>query len=220
MNHEKRLPVDAICANVGIKYSFMYLSVYQLIKQHAQMATSFGKRLLASKKLKPLEFSLGDSQAKDEYNEDEYSAAHFNLDLVVELVCHTIALQRRPYQCFILLEGLCNSGRLIGEDDHLELRFMDELFMIEKHIGEVQAIVGLQFDTEKEYIEENEVEYEVFQQREVVVQKKKPVGEDGEEAEAEPEAPADADDGDKKKPAFRVEDWKWTVTDRNPKNLP
>lgn len=97
---------------------------------------------------------------------------------------------------------------------------MDELFMIEKHIGEVQAIVGLQFDTEKEYIEENEVEYEVFQQREVVVQKKKPVGEDGEEAEAEPEAPADADDGDKKKPAFRVEDWKWTVTDRNPKNLP
>lgn len=34
INHEKRLPVDAICANLGIKYNFMYLSVYQLIKQH------------------------------------------------------------------------------------------------------------------------------------------------------------------------------------------
>jgi hypothetical protein len=31
----------------------------------------------------------------------------------------------------------------VGEDDRLELRFMDELFMIEKHIGEVQAVVGL-----------------------------------------------------------------------------
>jgi hypothetical protein len=37
---------------------------------------------------------------------------------------------------------------------------MDELFMIEKSIGEVQAIIGLQFNTEKEYIEEYEVEYE------------------------------------------------------------
>jgi adenylate kinase family enzyme len=32
VNHEKRLPVDAICANAGIKYSFMYISVYQLIR--------------------------------------------------------------------------------------------------------------------------------------------------------------------------------------------
>jgi hypothetical protein len=45
---------------------------------------------------------------------------------------------------------------------------MDELFMIEKHIGEVQAIAGLQYETEKEYIEEHEVEYEVFAEPEVV----------------------------------------------------
>jgi hypothetical protein len=43
---------------------------------------------------------------------------------------------------------------------------MDELFMIEKHIGEVQGIVGLQYEPEKEYIDENEVEYEVFEQPE------------------------------------------------------
>lgn len=39
---------------------------------------------------------------------------------------------------------------------------MDELFMVEKHIGEVCAVVGLQFNYEKEYIEEHEVEYESF----------------------------------------------------------
>jgi hypothetical protein len=144
------------------------------------------------------------------------------LDLVVELVCTTIAQQRRPYQSFILLEGLCNSGRLVSEEDRLALRFMDELFMIEKHIGEVQAIVGLQFESEREYIDENEVEYEVFPEPEIVEVKKKPAGgEDGEEAEAEPEAPADGgDDGEKKKPAFKVEEYKWTVSDRRPKNLP
>lgn len=219
VNHEKRVPVDAICANLGIKYNFMYLSVYQLIKQHIVEGTAFGKRLAAGKKTKALELGASET-GKDEFQEEDYSAAHFDLDLVVDLVSDTIAQQRRPYQSFILLEGLCNSGRLPVEEDRLELRFMDELFMIEKHIGEVQAVVGLQFETEKEYIEENDIEYEVFPDPEPVAVAKKPTGEDGEEAEAEPEAPADGDDGEKKKPAFKVEDWKWTVTDRKPKNLP
>lgn len=113
---------------------------------------------------------------------------------------------------------------MTGEEDRLELRFMDELFMIEKHIGEVQAICGLQFEIEKEYIEENEIEYEVFPDPEPVAVKKKPAGEggegEGEEPEAAEEPPAEGDDGEKKKPAFKVEDWKWTVTDRRPKNLP
>ena len=99
---------------------------------------------------------------------------------------------------------------------------MDELFMIEKHIGEVQAIVGLQFMTEREYIEDNEVEYEVFAEPEVVEVKKRPAGgEDGEEGEPVEEAPADGgEDGEKKVPKFKVEEYKWTVTDRRPKNLP
>jgi adenylate kinase family enzyme len=111
INHEKRLPVDAIAANLGIKYNFMYLSVYQLIRNHIEQATAFGKRLVASKKAKALTIA-NQLQGKDEYQEEDYSAAHFDLALVVELVCHTIALQRRPYQSFILLEGLSNSGRL------------------------------------------------------------------------------------------------------------
>lgn len=131
VNHEKRLPIDAIAANLGIKYNFMYLSVYQLIKSQIEECTAFGKRLAASKKAKALTIGV-QIQGKDEFHEEDYSAAHFDLALVVELVCNTIALQRRPYQTFILLEGLCNSARLAGEDDRLELRFMDELFMIEK----------------------------------------------------------------------------------------
>jgi len=55
------------------------------------------------------------------------------------------------------LEGFCNSGKLIFDDDRLELRFMDELFQIERNLGEVQAIIGLQFNSEKEYIEEYEI---------------------------------------------------------------
>lgn len=143
VNHDKRLPVDAICANLGIKYNFMYISVYQLIKHHMTQGTPFGKRLAASKKLKDLDFVVSKEDGKDEFKEAEYSAAYFDLDLVVELVCHTVAMQRRPYQSFILLEGLCNSARLKIIDDQLSLRFMDELFMIEKHVGEVQAVVGL-----------------------------------------------------------------------------
>ena len=43
---------------------------------------------------------------------------------------------------------------------------MDELFAIEKNIGEVQAVIGLQFNSEKEYIDEDELEYEKFEPKE------------------------------------------------------
>ena len=50
VNHEKRLSVDTTCANLGIKYNMLYISVYQLIKQHIEENTSFGKTLVATKK--------------------------------------------------------------------------------------------------------------------------------------------------------------------------
>ena len=118
---------------------------------------------------------------------------------------------------------MSNSNRLVGPDDRLELRFMDELFMIEKHIGEVQGIVGLQYEAEKEYIDENEVEYEVFEQPEQPsFTQKKAGGEEGgdEEPPAEEPPTEGGEEGEKKGPAFKVEDWKWTISDRRPKNLP
>ena len=50
VNHEKRLSVDTTCANLGIKYNMLYISVYQLIKQHIEENTSFGRALVATKK--------------------------------------------------------------------------------------------------------------------------------------------------------------------------
>lgn len=54
VNHEKRLTVDTACANLAIKYNFLYLSVYQLIKQHIENNTDFGRRLAATKKHKDI----------------------------------------------------------------------------------------------------------------------------------------------------------------------
>jgi len=144
VNHEKRLNVDVACSNISINFNMLYLSVYQLIKQHITEGTSMGKALLASKKPKML---MNPPGIKDEFNEAEYSAAHFDLHLVAQLVKQTIQ-ERRTNQKYILLEGLCNSGKLCSVEEQLELRFMDEFFMIEKEIGQIQAFIGLQFREE------------------------------------------------------------------------
>ena len=140
VNHEKRLGVDTTCANLAIKYNMVYLSAYQVIRQHIEDGTAFGKRLLATKKPRDI---IQQTVTKDEFCELEYSAAHFDLALVIELLRHTIAQVRVPSQRFVLLEGLCNNSRLAMPDDRMELRLMDELFAIEKHIGQVQAVIGL-----------------------------------------------------------------------------
>lgn len=48
------------------------------------------------------------------------------------------------------MEGLCNTGKLTDENDKLENRFMDEIFNIEKYVGTVAAIIGLQGAYESE----------------------------------------------------------------------
>lgn len=45
VNHEKRLTVDTTCANLAIKYNFLYISVYQTIKQHIENNTEYGRKL-------------------------------------------------------------------------------------------------------------------------------------------------------------------------------
>ena len=60
---------------------------------------------------------------------------------------------------------------------------MDELFSVEKHIGDVCAVIGLQFHYDKDKEDENEIEYEQFPEPEPVQVKPKVDGEDGEEEE-------------------------------------
>ena len=94
---------------------------------------------------------------------------------------------------------------------------MDEIFEIEKTIGEIIAIIGLQFNYDKEYVDESEIVYEQFPEP-VVEEKKQQLDENGEPVEQE-EA-KEEEEGEEKKPKFKPEDYKWTVTDGKPKNLP
>lgn len=88
VSHEKRLGVDTTCANLGIKYNMLYLSAYQIIKQHIEGQTEYGKKLLASKRDKNIQLT---TQVRDEFNEAEFSAAHFDQALVMDLLKETIA---------------------------------------------------------------------------------------------------------------------------------
>lgn len=65
----------------------------------------------------------------------------------MKLVQQTIA-ERRTNQRFILLEGLCNNSKMENEMDKLTLRYMDEIFAIERSLGEIASVIGLQYSVE------------------------------------------------------------------------
>ena len=209
--HDKRLGCDSTCANLAIKYNFIYISVYQLIRKHITGNTVFGKQLLATKK--PREINLN-SSAKDEFQEIDYSAVHFDLPLVLRVIKSTINEVIRG-QKFILLEGLCNTGKLTREEDILELRPMDELIEIEREIGDIVAIASLKFSQDIDTTEENEVEYEEFPEPPPVEEKKAEGEGEGDEI---PKQPEDEGEGEKKED-FKVEEYQWTITNKKPKNL-
>jgi len=121
----------------------LYLSVYQLIKQHICGQTAIGKQLEACRKPKDLSEKIQIAEGiSDDFCEAEYSAVHFDLNVVMRMVQSTIA-EKRTGEEYILIEGLCNNCKLHSEDDRLSLRYMDELFCIEKVIGEVAAVISL-----------------------------------------------------------------------------
>ena len=64
VNHEKKLNVDTTCANLAIKYNMIYISAYQVIRQHIKHNTDWGKKLIASKKTKLIDASLA---GRDEF---------------------------------------------------------------------------------------------------------------------------------------------------------
>mmetsp|Transcript_7196 Transcript_7196/g.12137 ORF Transcript_7196/g.12137 Transcript_7196/m.12137 type:complete len:296 (-) Transcript_7196:59-946(-) len=209
VNHEKRLGVDTTCSNLAIKYNMIYISTYQVIKSHIESKTPWGERLLACRRERDIHLT---SQVRDEFNENEYSPVHFDQLLVMELLQHTIATKRTNQQ-FVLLEGHCNQAKLNKEEDRLELRFMDEFLFIEKSIGEIVGVIGLQFQYEEEMMDEKDLEYEKFPEPDPALNQPKPKAED------EEEAPAD-EEGEKKAPKYKPEDYEWTITNKHPKNLP
>lgn len=91
VNHEKRLGIDTTCANLAIKYNMIYISAYQIIKQHIEGNSEWGKKLLATKREKEI---LLTTQVRDEFNEAEYSPVHFEQQVVMDLLKETIASKR------------------------------------------------------------------------------------------------------------------------------
>jgi len=108
VNHEKRLPVDTACSNLAIKYNMLYLSVYQLIRMHVKKQTPIGKLLAASKKPKALNEKVKLVDGIHEFEEEVYSAVHYDMDLVMSMVQTTIS-EKRAGESFVLLEGLFNN---------------------------------------------------------------------------------------------------------------
>jgi len=92
---------------------------------------------------------------------------------------------------------------------------MDELFQIEKHIGEVSAVISLQDFEEADRFTDDK--WEEFP--EPVKEEKKEVKGEEEEGEEE-QPPAEEEEEEKKKPKWNPAEYKWTVTDRRAKNLP
>lgn len=125
--------------------------------------------------------------------------------MVFELLKSTIN-EKRTDQNYVLLEGLCNSAKLASEDDKLETRLMDEFQNIEKELGTVAAIVGLQFALESDSKLNEDKEIEWNQPVEEAPKDEAPKEEGEEEA-----AP--------KKPTFKVSDYKWSMSNRKPRNL-
>lgn len=147
MNHEKRISVDTACSNLAIKFNMLYMSVYQLIKNEVQAETTLGLALAQSKREKNMSFGASSADAEDPFDEAAFSAVHYDQTLVMQLVQQKIA-ECRTSQRFILLEGFCNSNKLESDKQRLQLRFMDEFFAIEKTIGEVVGVIGLQSEKE------------------------------------------------------------------------
>ena len=90
---------------------------------------------------------------------------------------------------------------------------MDELWQIERHIGEIKAIIGLQFAYEPETIDSKDVEFVKSEEVDAAqkrIEAAKPA-ETNEEGGAEPTANAVSPP---------VKEKEWTETDKKPKNLP
>ena len=213
VNHAKRIEVDTACSNLAIKYNMLYLSVYQLIRREILAETDLGRALLHSKREKALDFGPL-AKAHDPYQEREYSAVHFDQTLVMQLVQRRIA-ETRTNQRFILLEGFCNSSKLESETQRLQLRYMDEFFAIERNIGEIVGVIGLQNEKESNVFEVTNEMWEEPQAEEEKEEKPKAEGDDDEnQEEAAPE------DGEAKAPAWNPRKYRWSLTNGKSKNLP
>lgn len=157
---------------------------------------------------------FGPTAKADPFAEADFSAVHFDQTLVMQLVQQKIAAYRTN-QKFILLEGFCNSSKLQSETQRLQLRFMDEFFAIERNIGEVVGVIGLQNEKQQTTFEITDEMYEEPVEEETKEEKPKVEGDD-EEAQED----AAPEEGEAKAPTWNPRKYRWSVTNGKSKNLP
>lgn len=101
----------------------------------------------------------------------------------------------------------------------MAMRQMDELFMVEKCIGEVAGVINLSSKAEStNFVQEKWEEFEA-----PVVEEKKPakvLDDDGNEVDAPAAEPEVVDGDEPPKPKFNPAEFTWTVTNRCARNLP
>lgn len=95
------------------------------------------------------------------------------------------------------------------------MRSMDEIFQIEKCVGEIAGVISLQFK-----LESIEFKCEEFEQFAEPVKEEKPAATEENPDEPVEQPPAEEGGDEEKKPAFNPADYKWTITNKNAKNLP
>ena len=81
--HDKRFVSDTPCSNLAIKYNMMYLCAHQIIREEVRGETEIGKKLRATKKPKSVNMY---GIENDEFEENEYSATHYDYNLVLDLI--------------------------------------------------------------------------------------------------------------------------------------
>lgn len=209
VRHDHSIAVDAILTNLSIKYDILYIAVPNLIKDEIKNETSLGITLLNTRKLREM---------TEEFKADPdwiYSPIHYDFKLVIKLVKDAIK-KLRTTQMYILLNGFLNAHKLKDETDKIELRPMDELFALDKEIGEITSILRLtRGDYEKVEDDRIAIKPEVV----VPVVKAPTEKKEGEEEKKEEVPPASEDPNGEKKVMFKPEDFAWTNTEGKPRSL-
>ena len=144
LKHDSDINVGVVLMNLGIRYGFLFLDLANLIKQEIEDQTPIGKQLAQTKK--PRELSKEYAGTDD----SKYCAIHYELKTVVNLIKQTIKKKGSKSQ-YIVINGFLNAHKLESWEEKQEFRAMDELFAIEKEIGQVRTVINFTKNAYEEF---------------------------------------------------------------------
>jgi len=136
LKHEKSLEIDSIFTNLSIKYNFLYISLDEIIKNEIIRKTALGKELNRTKVCKEITEDFASNE------NIEFCAIHYDQKLILKILKDILSKSSGKYQIAII-NGYLNSHKLKGYEEKQDFRAMDELFAIEKEIGQIKGVINL-----------------------------------------------------------------------------